>query len=128
MEMRRINRLFGEEPFHQEPGFVRWRYQVSAAHHNPQGALHGGVMSTLLDSAMGHAVWTLVSADGVVHVAVTLSVAFLKPVRGEGQTLVVEGRVQQRGRRMAFTEGVVLAPDGGAVARATATWALTPVG
>lgn len=120
-EMRQINRLFGEEPFHQEPGFVRWRYLVRAAHHNPNKVLHGGVLSTLLDGAMGHAVWTLAAPDGFTGAAVTLSVAFLKPVRGEGQTLTVEGRVQQRGRRMAFTEGVALDPDGVAVARATAT-------
>ena len=70
-EMRQINRLFDEEPFHQEPGFVRWRYVVRAAHHNPNRVLHGGVLSTLLDGAMGHAVWTLTSPDGLVLLNIT---------------------------------------------------------
>ena len=74
--------------------------------------------------AMGHAVWTYAAPEGAVNAAVTLSVAFLKPVRGEGQTLTIEGRVVQRGKRLCFTEAVATDENGTAVARATGTHAL----
>ncbi len=124
IERPRVNNFFGEEPFHQEDGLVRWRYVVRAEHFNPVGALHGGVLSTLLDGVQGHALWTRIVEQGAFSAAITLNVNFLGATREAGRTLTFEGRVLQVGKRVAFTEGVAADDTGRVVARATCTHAL----
>jgi len=124
METPTVHNLFGEEMFHVEDGLVRWRYRVQAQHFNPVGALHGGVLSTLLDAVQGHALWTKVSPEGAFSVAITLNVSFLAPTRTVGDELIFEGRVQQVGKRIGFTEADCTNAQGVVVARATGTHAI----
>jgi uncharacterized protein (TIGR00369 family) len=123
----RYSCLFGEVPIEEERGRVRWRYQVKKEHFNPAGSLHGGVVSTLLDTAMGHSVRT-VRPPGVIHAAIHLYVAFLYATRTEGGTIIIEGRVTQIGKRVAFTEGVATDETGREVARGSSTYALVVPG
>ena len=126
-EPRKINRMFGEQPVHAEPGLARWRYVVREEHFNPAGALHGGVLSTLLDGAMGHALWTIISAEegpGAFSAAITLNVTFLSSMRTPGATLTIEGRVVKRGKRIGFTEGIATDEAGVELARATSSYAI----
>ncbi len=120
-----IQFLFGEEPFHQEPGLVRWRYVVKPEHFNPAGTLHGGVLSTILDGAMGHAVFTrLIETPGTFSAAINLHVDFLFATREPGATLTIEAKVVQIGKRIAFTEGTVINAEGRALARASGSHAI----
>lgn len=75
--------------------------------------VHGGLVATLLDTAMGGACATTLG-DGEGFLTADLHVEFYRPTRPG--TLRAEGRVVQRTRRVAFcaaelldTEGVVLA-------------------
>jgi uncharacterized protein (TIGR00369 family) len=115
--------LFGEEPFHEEPGLTRWRYVVRREHFNPGGSLHGGVVSTILDSCMGHSVRTVRPPDHL-HAAIDLNVKFLQPTMKEGVTLTFEGRVVQKGKRIVFTEGSATDDEGRLLARSTSSYAL----
>ena len=117
--------LFGEEPFHEEEGLVRWRYLVKREHFNPGGSLHGGVLSTILDSCMGHSVRTVRPPDHI-HAAIDLSVKFLAATLEPGGTLTFEGRVVQKGKRVVFTEGVATNEEGRQLARSTSSYALIP--
>jgi uncharacterized protein (TIGR00369 family) len=117
--------FFGEAPFHEESGLVRWRYVVKAEHFNPGGSLHGGVISTLLDSCMGHSVRTVRPPDHM-HAAIFLHVDFLKPTLKPGVTLTFEGRVVQKGKRVVFTEGTASDEDGQLLARGSSSYALIP--
>ena len=63
-----------------DDGGVVWEYQVDPQHFNPYGALHGGVVLALLDTAMGHAVATKVHAAGRFNVAAQMNTNFLAPV------------------------------------------------
>jgi uncharacterized protein (TIGR00369 family) len=117
--------LFGEEPVHEEAGLARWRYVVKREHFNPGGSLHGGVLSTLLDSAMGHSVRTVRPADAM-HAAINLSIQFLAPTLEAGGTLTIEGRVVQKGKRVVFTEGVATDASGKELARGTSSYAILP--
>jgi uncharacterized protein (TIGR00369 family) len=117
--------LFGEEPCHEEPGLVRWRYVVNRAHFNPGGSLHGGVISTILDSCMGHSVRTVRPAD-VMHAAIDLNVKFLLPTLKDGITLTFEGRVVHKGKRIVFAEGAASDEEGRLLARSTSSYALLP--
>jgi uncharacterized protein (TIGR00369 family) len=117
--------FFGEEAVHEEDGFVRWRYVVKAEHFNPGGSLHGGVISTLLDTCMGHSVRTVRPPDHM-HAAISLHVDFLRATLEPGGTLTFEGRVVQKGKRVVFTEGVATDEGGRPVARSSSSYALIP--
>jgi uncharacterized protein (TIGR00369 family) len=72
--------------------------------YNPLGTVHGGVFATLLDSACGCAVHTMLPA-GVFYTSLDLSVKFLRPVTVETGPITAEGSVVHLGRRTALAEG-----------------------
>jgi uncharacterized protein (TIGR00369 family) len=100
------------------PGTATWSYKVDPAHFNPNGALHGGVVMALLDTAMGHAVAALVEPDGQFNVAAEMNTHFLEPVRAG--TVTATARVRKRGKRLAVVEAEATDDHGRVVAIATA--------
>src|SRR6201993_3682599 len=70
-------------------------------HYNPLGTVHGGVFATLLDSACGCAVHTMLPA-GIFYTSLDLSVKFLRPVTVETGPITAEGNVVHLGRRTAL--------------------------
>lgn len=85
------------------------------------GIVHGGVMMTLLDSAMSAAVGrTLTQGEHIVSVSITTD--FLKPAK-RGR-LVAKAWVERRGRTMAFPRSELRDADGNLVARAGGVWAI----
>ncbi|QLQ35219.1 PaaI family thioesterase [Micromonospora robiginosa] len=94
-------------------------------HYNPLGTVHGGVLSTLLDTAAGCAVHTTLPA-GVGYTSLDLNVKFLRPVTVASGTLRCEGTVLQRGRRTALAEARLTDPANRLVAHATSTCLLFP--
>ncbi|GAA6735172.1 PaaI family thioesterase [Thermus oshimai] len=73
-----------------------------------QGKVHGGILASLLDTAMGSAAASL----GGRVVTVDLSLSYLRPT--VGPVLVAEARVVRAGDRLVFVEGWVR-EDGGEV-------------
>lgn len=98
------------------------RVVVDAADHhlNDSGAVHGGVLATLIDAAMGTAVS---STGGDAPVTVSLTVAYLEP--GRAGRLEARARVRKRGKRLMVVEAEVV-QDGDVVADALATFAVKP--
>ncbi|WP_405093587.1 PaaI family thioesterase [Micromonospora sp. NBC_01392] len=95
-------------------------------HYNPLGTVHGGVLSTLLDTAAGCAVHTTLPA-GVGYTSLDLNVKFLRPVTVTSGMLRCEGTVLQRGRRTALAEARLTDPTDRLVAHATSTCLLFPL-
>ena len=93
---------------------------VEARHLNINGVVHGGVYATILDTAMGGAVVSIL-ADGEVTATTSLYVEFLRPAQ-EGQTLRAEGRLVRRGRHLAFVEGNLTDGRGILLSQAHGTW------
>jgi len=106
------------------PGVVHWAYDVQPAHYNPFQVLHGGVLMALLDTAMGHAVATLATAQGRFNAAAQMNTHFLAPVR-EG-SVTAEARVLKMGKRLAVVEAKATLADGTVVAMATGQHSLLP--
>lgn len=107
-----------------EPIWVRQREQavqlgvrIAAAHCNGRGFLHGGVIASLADNAMG---MSLASANGLGAITVHLSVDYLRSGQ-QGQWLQVEPRVIRVGGTLGFVDALVTA-DGEVIARADATF------
>jgi uncharacterized protein (TIGR00369 family) len=94
--------------------------EVGDEHLNPAGTLHGGVVATLVDTAMGQAVRTT-TEDGEVPATSQLTVTYLRP--GRPGRLEVQARVRSRGQHLTVCEADV-EQDGRAVAHAVATFAI----
>jgi len=79
---------------------------------------HGGVVMTLLDSAMANAALSRVDFEREV-VTVDMHVAFLRPALGR---LVATGRATGGGRSMCFCEASVVDASGEVAAQAMGTF------
>ncbi|WP_437672254.1 PaaI family thioesterase [Sorangium sp. So ce131] len=88
-------------------------------HQNPIGTVHGGYLSTMLDSAVGCAVHTSLEA-GVGYSTVSLQVSFVRGPRA-GVELFAEGRVVYLGKRHATADGTLRDAEGTLYAHATTT-------
>jgi uncharacterized protein (TIGR00369 family) len=93
---------------------------------NPIGAVHGGVVCTLLDSALGCALHTTLPA-GKGYTSVEIKVSYVKAVRPSSGLLTATGRVVRVGSRVGFTEGEVTDASGAVVATASSTLLLFDV-
>ena len=92
-------------------------------HFNPQGIVHGGMISAVADTAIGLALRSRLRA-GLTHRTAQLNVHFLS--KGEGNVLVGLGRAVHLGQRMGYGEAEVSDGRGRLVARATATFIVLP--
>ncbi|MGI0131086.1 MAG: PaaI family thioesterase [Thermoplasmata archaeon] len=101
-------------------GFVTVIGKVERRHLNINGVVHGGVYATILDTAMGGAVVSLLG-EGETTATTSLYVEFLRAGR-EGETLTARGDVLRRGRHIAFAEGNLFGPDGRRFSQARGTW------
>ena len=101
------------------PGTATWEYDVKSEHFNPNGVLHGGVVMALLDTAMGHAVGTLVAPEGAFNASAQMNVHFLEPIRAGRVT--ARAKVRKCGKRLAVVEAEATDEHGALLAFATAT-------
>jgi uncharacterized protein (TIGR00369 family) len=91
--------------------------------YNPLGIVHGGLLCTLLDSAAGCAVHTLLPA-GAGYASIEIKVSFLKPVRAYAGEIEVPGQALKVGRRVAFAEAHARDQAGELVGHATTSLAI----
>ena len=84
-------------------GRAAFRLTPREFHYNPLGSVHGGVFATMVDSACGCAVHTMLPA-GVFYTSLDLSVKFLRPVTVDTGPITAEGTVVHLGRRTALAE------------------------
>jgi len=90
---------------------------------NHSGFVHGGMISTLADSAMGRSVMTL--KPGVIRaMSFDLKLSFIGAAK-IGEKLRATGRVIHAGRRTVVTDCRIEGQDGRLVATASATFAVT---
>ena len=109
-----------------DEGNVVFSMDPIEAHQNPLGTVHGGIVSTLLDSAMGCAVHTTLPAGGM-YTTLELKVNFLRPSFAGGETLLAEGTVLHRGSTAVLAEATITgATSGKKIAHATSTCLILP--
>ena len=76
--------------------------------YNPIGVVHGGYAMTLLDSAMGCAVQTMLKIDEA-YTTLETKVNFVRPITLETGRLRCDGTVLYRGSKVATAHGRVVA-------------------
>jgi 5-carboxymethyl-2-hydroxymuconate isomerase len=121
MQIPPFNRYIGSEVLFREKGEAEVVLTLKAHHLNRRGVAHGGVITSLLDSALGAAVISSVPEQWWVATT-TLTTQFLEGV-GAGK-LIASGRVVRRGAQVAFATGEVRDEDGRLVATASGSWHL----
>jgi acyl-CoA thioesterase len=106
---------------------VKLRVPVRDELRNAAGApVHGGVLATLVDAAVGGALGTYGSAaaGGVDQATLDVNVSYVGAARGD--VVFAEGTILRRGRTIAFGETRVTDAGGTLVAVGRATYMLLP--
>lgn len=106
----------------EREGVVTATLRTRPHHANMGGIVHGGVLTALLDCAMGAAVVTTLR-EGEWCATQSLTTDFLRPGQ-PGGTLVARARVDRRGKLAAFPSGEIVDEQGQVLARATGVWAI----
>jgi uncharacterized protein (TIGR00369 family) len=115
-------RWAGVELIDASPGRVAIGFLAGPQHLNLQGLVHGGILATLADTAMGLAVRTVLE-PGRRHVTVQLGLEFLSP--GRPGKIVAHGRSVKIGSQLGFAEADVTDPGGRLLAKAHSTLSVT---
>ena len=89
-------------------------------HYNPLGTVHGGWYATLLDSALGCAVHTMMPV-GRAYTTAELGVNIVRAASFKSGPLRAIGKVIHCGRQLATAEAKIVGPDGKLYAHATTT-------
>lgn len=118
-----IAELFGTELVSVGEGEAVFRCTPDEAVYNPIGVVHGGWLCTLLDSAAGCAVQTLLPA-GASYSSIEIKVSFLRPVADGDGAVEVRGTALRVGRRIAFAEAHAYDSSSALVGHATSSLAV----
>jgi uncharacterized protein (TIGR00369 family) len=103
-----------------ERGQVIFSLKADELHENPMGTMHGGVVATLVDTAMGCAVSSTLSADEG-FTTLELKTNFLRAITTDTGCLAAVGQVVHAGSKVAMVEAHVYDADGTLCAHATST-------
>jgi uncharacterized protein (TIGR00369 family) len=110
------------EPFDYavEPGVVSFSSVPGFRHYNPIGSVHGGYAATLLDSAMGLCVHSMLP-PGSGYTTLEFKVSFIRGMTKDTGVVRTEGRTLNVGRRAATAEARIIDAKGRLLAHATTT-------
>jgi uncharacterized protein (TIGR00369 family) len=103
-----------------EEGRALFQGTPGAAHLNPMGTIHGGWYATLLDSALGCAVHTMMPA-GRGYTTAELGINLVRGIGNKAPRVRAEGKVVHCGRQLATAEARLYGPDGTLYAHGTTT-------
>ena len=102
---------FGRVVFQGRPGF---------AHYNPMGTVHGGWFATLLDSALGCVVQSVLPA-GKAYTTAELKINIVRPLTDKVPLVRAEAHIIHNGGRMATADARLTGADGKLYAHGSTT-------
>ncbi|MEO8505576.1 MAG: PaaI family thioesterase [Acidobacteriota bacterium] len=101
-------------------GLAVFSVEPAEFHYNPIGVVHGGLLATALDSAMGCAVHSTLPM-GTAYTTLEIKANFVRPATMTTGPLRCEARVIHRGKTSATAEGKVVDGSGRLYAHGTTT-------
>jgi uncharacterized protein (TIGR00369 family) len=104
-----------------ERGRVVVEVEPAAAHENGLGIAHGGLAATLLDTALGCAVNTVMT-EGQIFTTLEMQVHYTRAIRQGLGVLRCEATIVHAGRRTATAEARIVDSAGKLYAHGTGTW------
>lgn len=114
-----LRTFLGMQMVEEGDGRARARLEVGEHHLNPNGVVHGAVLFTLVDTAMGMAAMSVV-ASGTYTTSVEVQLRFIRPV-ASGE-LVADVEVLKAGRHVIHLEGRIVDGEQRLIATATGTF------
>ena len=117
--------LIGTEWLDDDPEHARVRVAMRDELRQPVGLLHGGVMSSLVESVCSRATALAVLDDGMMAMGQSIGVNFIRPIT-EGHA-EVQARVRHRGRTTWVWDAEVTDANGKLCALAQMTIAVRPL-
>jgi uncharacterized protein (TIGR00369 family) len=120
LPLNTIARTLGYDIAEAEAGRVVVTADPREVHLNPAGTVHGGLAATMLDSAMGLAIQSMLDR-GVGSTTLEFKMSFLRPITPETGPIRAEGIVISRGRRVGTAEGRVTDREGRLLVHGTTT-------
>jgi uncharacterized protein (TIGR00369 family) len=115
-----IGKTLDFRPVELEAGRVVFEGNPDERFYNPIGTVHGGYAAALLDSAVGCAVHSRLTARQG-YMTLELKIAYHRALTRESGPVRSEGTVVSLGRRAAFAEGKLVDAQGRLCASATST-------
>lgn len=104
-----------------EPGSMTLAVSPAEFHSGAAGVVHGGVAATLLDTAMGLALDTLLPINSGVA-TLSMDVRFMRAIPVALDEIECCGRVLHAGSRIVTTEGRIIDADGRLYAAGSGTY------
>ncbi|RKH09411.1 PaaI family thioesterase [Corallococcus sp. CA053C] len=115
-----IAELMGFTLVELEEGKVVFGVQPGEYHYNPIGMVHGGLAATLMDSAMGCAIHTMLPV-GVGYTTLELHVNYVRGIAHDSGPLQCRGEIIHIGGRVATAQGRLTDEKGHLYAHGTTT-------
>jgi 1,4-dihydroxy-2-naphthoyl-CoA hydrolase len=123
-QVKHFDELIGTEWLSDDPDDARVRLSLRDDLRQPFGLLHGGVMSTLIESVCSRATAAAVYDQGMAAMGQSISVSFTRPVTEGG--VEVRAKARHRGRTTWLWQAEVLDDEGKVCALAQMTIAVRP--
>jgi uncharacterized protein (TIGR00369 family) len=120
LPLNTIAQTLGYDVTKAESGRVVVTLVPDDSHLNPSGTVHGGLAATLLDSAMGLAIWSTLE-KGFGQTTLEFKISLIRPITPGMGVIRAEGTVLNRGRRVGTAEGRITDERGRLLAHGTTT-------
>ena len=120
LPLNTIAQTLGYDVSEVESGRVVVTLVPDDTHLNPSGTVHGGLAATLLDSAMGLAIWSTLE-KGLGQTTLEFKISLIRPITPGMGVICAEGTVLNRGRRVGTAEGRITDEKGRLLAHGTTT-------
>jgi uncharacterized protein (TIGR00369 family) len=115
-----IARLLGMELVEVEEGKAVFSLTPAEQHYNPIGVVHGGIAFTMLDSAMGCTVQTMLPA-GKAYTTLEMKANLVRAITLKTGPIRASARLVHMGRQTATAEGRIEDAEGKLYAHGTTT-------
>lgn len=102
-----------------EDGYAELRIDITPDLLQRRGTVHGGVLATLIDGAVGSAVRSVLSEEEISP-TVELKINYLRPAKGE--YLIAKSKLYHRGGTLAVGQAEIYDSNENLVAIGTATF------
>ncbi len=119
--------LVGYKIFAVEDGYAAFELNPAEYHYNPFSTVHGGILTTLLDTTMTASVLSTLQ-QGMTCSTIEIKTNFIRPVTAKTGVLRCEARPIHIGKRLATVEGYLKDGKGRLVAHGTSTCSIFKVG
>jgi len=119
-----FDELVGTEWLSDDPDDARVRVEIRDELRQPFGLMHGGVMSTLIESVCSRATFGAVHDQGMVAMGQSIDVSFIRPITAGAAE--VRAQARHRGRTTWLWQAEVLNDEGKPCALAQMTIAVRP--